>query len=485
MTREQYRRANKVVFPVMLIILGYLAAAMGLAALAGTAGWYTYVEMGASLACLIVVLVVFLAKKDTKLCGICMMGAGALVYMVFRVAGMSENTSIYAYPILFASMAYLNVRLLFWGNGVIVGANIIRLVMHLNSISGSNGSEMIMNILVSFLVACASIRIAQILVKFNAENMEEITEAAKKQKASNAVMVTVADNIIKHFGEAMERFDTLGESLKNSHTSMENIAGSTESTAEAIQEEASICGEILAQADQAGEATDSMIAASRRVNGTVDSGASSVQELGRQADNVSSSSKVVEDVITELTTKVQKVGGFVDTILSISSQTNLLALNASIEAARAGEAGRGFSVVADEIRQLSEDTKEASNNITRIIQDLNADTRLANESIANAVESVTKQNELIAETREKFSQVSSEVELLSNNIDEVKACMEQTRTLSNSIYDNISQLSAASEEVAASSNEGLENSNITVSQVDTCRGIFGSIYELAKDLKNQ
>ncbi len=485
MTREQYRRANKVVFPVMLIFLGYLAASMGLAALAGTAGWYNYVEMGTSLAGLIVVVVAFLAKKDTKLCGICMMGAGALVYMVFRIVGVSENTSIYAYPFLFAGMAYLNVKLLCWGNGVIVGANIIRLVMHLNSISGSNGSEMIMNILVSFLVACASIRIAQILVKFNAENMEEITEAAKKQKASNAVMVTVADNIIKHFGEAMERFDTLGESLKNSHTSMENIAGSTESTAEAIQEEASICGEILAQADQAGEATDSMIAASRRVNGTVDSGASSVQELGRQADNVSSSSKVVEDVITELTTKVQKVGGFVDTILSISSQTNLLALNASIEAARAGEAGRGFSVVADEIRQLSEDTKEASNNITRIIQDLNADTRLANESIANAVESVTKQNELIAETREKFSQVSSEVELLSNNIDEVKACMEQTRTLSNSIYDNISQLSAASEEVAASSNEGLENSNITVSQVDTCRGIFGSIYELAKDLKNQ
>ncbi len=485
MTREQYRRANKVVFPVMLIFLGYLAASMGLAALTGTAGWYTYVEMGTSLAGLIVVVVAFLAKKDTKLCGICMMGAGALVYMVFRIVGVSENTSIYAYPFLFAGMAYLNVKLLCWGNGVIVGANIIRLVMHLNSISGSNGSEMIMNILVSFLVACASIRIAQILVKFNAENMEEITEAAKKQKASNAVMVTVADNIIKHFGEAMERFDTLGESLKNSHTSMENIARSTESTAEAIQEEASICGEILAQADQAGEATDSMIAASRRVNGTVDSGASSVQELGRQADNVSSSSKVVEDVITELTTKVQKVGGFVDTILSISSQTNLLALNASIEAARAGEAGRGFSVVADEIRQLSEDTKEASNNITRIIQDLNADTRLANESIANAVESVTKQNELIAETREKFSQVSSEVELLSNNIDEVKACMEQTRTLSNSIYDNISQLSAASEEVAASSNEGLENSNITVSQVDTCRGIFGSIYELAKDLKNQ
>lgn len=222
-----------------------------------------------------------------------------------------------------------------------------------------------------------------------------------------------------------------------------------------------------------------------RVNTTVESGASSVQELGRQADNVSGSSKVVEDVITELTAKVQKVGGFVDTILSISSQTNLLALNASIEAARAGEAGRGFSVVAEEIRQLSEDTKEASNNITSIIQELNRDTRLANESIGTAVSSVARQNELIQETREKFGEILKVAEILSNNISEVKECLEQTRKLSNSIYDNISQLSAASEQVAASSNEGLENSNVTVSQVDTCRGIFESIYELAKDLKKQ
>lgn len=487
MTKEQYRRANKVVFPVMVLILGYLLLAMGLLVLtkSETAGWYTYVEMAASLAGLIAVIVAFLTNRDTKICGICMMAAGAFVYVVFRLVGVSERTSIYAYPILIASMMYLNIKLVIWGNSAIVAGNIIRVVMHVDKLSGSDGETMILNLLVSFLVAYTSIRITKLLVTFNEENTEVIMEAAKKQEASNAVMVTVADNIIKHFGEAMERFNTLSESLRNSHTSMENIAGSTESTAEAIQEEATICGEILAQADAAGDATESMIAASRRVNDTVDSGASSVQELGRQADNVSNSSKVVEEVITELTAKVQQVGSFVDTILSISSQTNLLALNASIEAARAGEAGRGFSVVAEEIRQLSEDTKVASNNITSIIQELNKDTKLANESIETAVDSVTKQNELIQETREKFNQVSQEVELLSNNIDEVKECMEQTRQLSNSIYDNISQLSAASEEVAASSSEGLDNSNITVQQVDTCRGIFEAIYGLAKDLKNQ
>lgn len=487
MTKEQYRRANKVVFPVMVLIMGYLLLAMALTLMTSSsnAGWHTYVEAAVSLIGLIVSVIVFCTKKDTKICGVCMMAAGAFVYIVFRLVGTAEETSIYAYPILIASMVYLNIRLVIWGNVSIVCINTIRMLMHLDKLSGPDGESMVINLLVSFLVAYASIRITKLLVKFNEENTGVIMEAAKKQEESNAIMVTVADNIIKHFGEAMERFNTLGESLKNSHTSMENIAGSTESTAEAIQEEATICGEILAQTDAAGTATESMIAASQRVNTTVQSGASSVQELGRQADNVSSSSKVVEEVITELTTKVQQVGGFVDTILSISSQTNLLALNASIEAARAGEAGRGFSVVAEEIRQLSEDTKVASNNITNIIQELNTDTRLANESIETAVGSVTKQNELIQETQKKFDEVSQEVELLSNNIDEVKECMEQTRKLSNSIYDNISQLSAASEEVAASSSEGLDNSNITVGQVDTCRGIFESIYELARDLKRQ
>lgn len=131
--------------------------------------------------------------------------------------------------------------------------------------------------------------------------------------------------------------------------------------------------------------------------------------MGKQADNVSGSSKVVEEVITELTSKVQKVGGFVDTIISISSQTNLLALNASIEAARASEVGKGFAVVAEEIWPLSEDTKEASNNITSIIRELDTDTKRANESIENAVNSVTRQNELISEIKDKFSHVLQEV----------------------------------------------------------------------------
>lgn len=172
MTREQYRRADKVVFPVMVLILGYLVAAMGLlvAVNADSAGWYTYVEMAAALAGLVIVVIAFLVRRGTKMCGVCMMAAGALVYAVFRLVGTSEGTSIYGYPILIASMVYLNIRLVIWGNSAIVGVNVIRVLTRLDSLRGPDAEAVILNLLVCFLVAFASIKITKLLVKFNEEN---------------------------------------------------------------------------------------------------------------------------------------------------------------------------------------------------------------------------------------------------------------------------------------------------------------------------
>ena len=487
MTNEQLKRANKVVFPIMFLIMVYLSFAMVAMILSKSPliSWKTYLLTGASFLSLIITVILFVLKKDTKICEIGMLITGAVLYVIFRLFGSTEDTCIYAFPIIFASITYLDKKIVVYGNCIVICANIVRIIMNPSVFSGSEGSTIIINMFVCILVGYASIYVTKLLIQFNKENMDVILEAAKKQEDSNKIMTMVADDIIKHFGDAMTMLNTLQESLDNSHVSMENIAGSTEHTARSIQEGAKICGGILDETNKASGAAESMIEASKRVNNTVKSGTLSAQEMGIQADNVNSSSKVVEKVIAELTDKIQKVGSFVDTIISISNQTNLLALNASIEAARAGEAGKGFSVVADEIRQLSEDTETASNNISKIIQELNADSNLANESIDNAVKSVIKQNELISETRENFNHVAQEAELLSKNIDEVKNCMEQTRQLSDSIYDNITQLSATSEEVAASSNESLKNFNVIVNEVNKCKEIFEKIYMLAKNLKNE
>ncbi len=488
MTREQYKRANAVVYPVYIVIMGYVFLSL-LAFMifsdpsGGGVTWRTYIQIASALIGIIVSTASFIAKRDTRLCANAMVYSGLVMYIIIRLFGNTEDSCMYAFPILFATVAYLDIKMVVISNSAMLASNILRLILNMNKVNDAALSAMVVGVFVSVLVAYASIRATRILVKFNNENMEDILEASKKQEESQKIMVTVADNIIKHFGTAMEMFETLQETLSNSNLSMTNIADSTVSTAEAIQGQEQICREIRSHAEHAGDVTSQMLDASTRVSDTVQNGVSSVQELGKQADMVSESSKMMEEVIVELTNKVEQVAGFVDSIINISSQTNLLALNASIEAARAGEAGRGFSVVAEEIRKLSEDTQSASNNITSIITELNQDTKRANESIENAVNGVKKQNELIEETRERFIQVADEVQVLSDNMEEVKSSMEETLSSSNTIYDHITQLSATSEEVAACSSEGLENSNITVAEVEKCKKIFESIYELAQDLQ--
>lgn len=339
-------------------------------------------------------------------------------------------------------------------------------------------------VFVLVLVGYASDSITILLTHFFDENMEEIKESAMAQVDSNKKMVMVAENISKHFDEAMTMLNDLDESVAVSHSSIQEIADSTESTAEAIQKQAAMCVDIQGNTDNAESGIKAMIDASRQTDETVKQGADVVEELKEQAHNVAEASNVTVSVIQSLTAKVEEVKSFVESIINISNQTNLLALNASIEAARAGEAGKGFAVVADEIRQLSEQTKDASANITEIINKLNEDTRRANESIENSVSSVEKQNELIDDTRDKFNAMGEAVELLMKDINVAEESIKKILDSTTVISDNITHLSATGEEVAASSTEGLRMADTTVESMAKCKKVLENIYMLADDLKN-
>lgn len=140
-------------------------------------------------------------------------------------------------------------------------------------------------------------------------------------------------------------------------------------------------------------------------------------------------------------------------------------------------------MVADEIRQLSEQTKDASNRITNIIAELNEDTKHASMMIEDSAASVRKQNELIESTREKFESVNREVRDLSAYIVETEQIIEGILQSTATISDNITHLSATSQEVAASSTEGLRTSEATVEDMAKTKEILENIYQLAQALK--
>jgi hypothetical protein len=113
---------------------------------------------------------------------------------------------------------------------------------------------------------------------------------------------------------------------------------------------------------------------------------SSVDAISQELNDLARDSRQALDKVVSLQGSAQKIGGIVHLIKEIADQTNLLALNAAIEAARAGEAGRGFAVVADEVRKLADRTSQATGDISRLVSNIQGETVSAQSSISNLAE---------------------------------------------------------------------------------------------------
>ncbi len=207
------------------------------------------------------------------------------------------------------------------------------------------------------------------------------------------------------------------------------------------------------------------------------------------ADNKSAADEVGSQ-IHHLSDKSNQISEFVQLITSISEQTNLLALNAAIEAARAGEHGKGFAVVADEVRKLAEQTTHATTEINQLIEDILS-------SVSHSVTLVEKTNDLVQEqsiavdrTSQSFDFIYTSVNNMSSHINVISKSSDSIHQSAENIRDDLTSIAAVTEENAAGTEEvaatteeqtsRLEESKIAThdlgSQVD-------SLNELISDFK--
>lgn len=251
----------------------------------------------------------------------------------------------------------------------------------------------------------------------------------------------------------------LNESMDSSHTSVNEIADSTRLTAEAIESQTAQTMDIQNILEKVEEQAHRMNDLSQTTAQAVEEGVDLVNALEEQAKVIASVNREASVSTNNLNDRIKEVDAITETILGISSQTNLLALNASIEAARAGEAGKGFAVVADEIRKLSEETKEATEQIGAIISKLTTEVGAATQSMTKSTDYAERQNEKILSTGDKLNSIQTNTQELNESVSHVTTSVEQVLTANTKIADSIANLSATSQEVAASSDNALSLSD--------------------------
>lgn len=209
--------------------------------------------------------------------------------------------------------------------------------------------------------------------------------------------------------------------------------------------------------------TDELEKLSNETGETINAGIASVQSLTKSSELTVDITRNVIQSVQQLERKSKQISTIVSAINEIAEQTNLLSLNASIEAARAGEAGRGFSVVAEEIRKLADQCLVSSSQIASIVDDIVSGTGDVVEIARRAEKAVSSQYSVVEDTTDSFRQIDGLVarliqalQIISNNVQEMNSARNETLSAIESISDASSQTAECSASVHAATGTQME-----------------------------
>ncbi|HJH10543.1 MAG TPA: methyl-accepting chemotaxis protein [Metalysinibacillus jejuensis] len=299
---------------------------------------------------------------------------------------------------------------------------------------------------------------------------DEIGEVAQGFNQMIASLRTMMTNIASTATDVTHASNSLTTSASTTSaateqvtTTMQAVAGGAEQSVTSITESVTALQEMAVGVQQVAETTATISDATSTTSKEALEGNEALNRVREQMNAINTSSKQVATAIGKLDEQSNEIGNIVAVITGIADQTNLLALNAAIEAARAGEQGKGFAVVADEVRKLAEQSKHSADQIASLITQIQTDTKSVIKAIEGNARETAAGMDVVVDTQQGFAkiknsidsvnaqihEVSAVTEQMSAGVEEITASAEEVARISGTISDNMIHVASSSEEQLA------------------------------------
>ncbi len=317
-------------------------------------------------------------------------------------------------------------------------------------------------------------------VQINLQSMSdgELNVHLQEDRSGEVGIVSrIINNLAKQLGSMVNEMKRASHELDDAADQLKTLTNET--AANALQQRnetediASAANDMTSTANNIAQSAHTAAESAERANEQAQTGTQksnlALSSISQLVNNLDQASKVIQNLENESS----NIGGVLDVIRGISEQTNLLALNAAIEAARAGEQGRGFAVVADEVRTLASRTQESTDQIKDLIESLQSGSSDAVKVMSDALSQVNENSEHVKQVSSSLSDIASEI----SNINEILMQMSTASQEQNDAAQRINQNILSIRTLAETTTQGTENIRVAETNLENIAGNLQKIIE--------
>jgi len=340
----------------------------------------------------------------------------------------------------------------------------------------------------------AADQVAQGNLSLNLLNSSEKDEFGQLSSSFNAMTVNLRNLVQRVFESSEQVAESSREMLiiteQNSEAStqiavsIEKVATGSESQVSSVAETANAIEQLSARTQQVAATSNDIALLTARTAQTTEKGQEAINKVVMQMDSINQKTGQVQQSVQKLAESSDQISEIINVITGITEQTNLLALNAAIEAARAGEQGRGFAVVADEVRKLAEQSKEAAQQIAMLIQANGENIYEAVKAMDDEIKDVQAGISIVDTAGKSFLEITELVLQVSNQLQEISATTQEmasgTEQIVSSIQDidRISQVTANQTQTVSAA---IEEQTASLEQINlSSNGLVTMVQDLQK-----